>query len=82
MPHTRLIYHYEFGTKGRAPFINKALRSDLHSYMGGIIRNLKGIPIEINGIEDHVHVLAGVPPTIDVSTFCEKAEGQLLFMGR
>jgi hypothetical protein len=30
----------------------------LHAYLGGTIRALGGVPIEINGMPDHVHLLA------------------------
>jgi putative transposase len=72
MSHTKLLYHVVFGTKERAPLITHALRSDLHQYLGGIVRNLGGTALEINGVDDHVHLLAGVPPTIAVSDFVRK----------
>lgn len=37
------------------------IRDDLHAYMGGIIRNLGGTAVIINGVSDHVHVLAVLP---------------------
>ena len=35
--------------------------------MGGILRSNKGHMIEIGGVEDHVHMLAGLSPAIAVS---------------
>jgi len=34
--------------------------SRLHSYLGGIVKGLGAVPLEIGGIEDHVHVLASL----------------------
>jgi putative transposase len=67
--YTRLLYHVVFSTKDRAPSITDALKPNMHAYMGGIIKRLGGIPISIGGVEDHVHVLASIPPTISVSDF-------------
>jgi len=35
--------------------------------MGGIIRNLKGKALLINGMADHVHLLFDLPPSICIS---------------
>lgn len=35
--------------------------------MGGLIKELKGLPIIINGVEDHVHLLILLPPNVSVS---------------
>jgi hypothetical protein len=37
--YTNLLYHIIFSTKERRPFINPALRDELHPYIGGIIRD-------------------------------------------
>lgn len=72
MSHTNLLYHIVFATKERAPLITDALRPRLHEYLGGIARNLGGTALEINGVEDHVHLLVILPPTIAVSEFMSK----------
>jgi putative transposase len=44
----------------------------LHEYLGGTVRGLGGIAIEINGVADHVHILAKLRPTISLSEFLSK----------
>ena len=39
----------------------------LYEYIGGIIRGLGGILLIINGVEDHLHVLAKLRPDKSVS---------------
>ena len=39
----------------------------LYEYIGGIIRGLGGILLSINGVEDHVHILAKLRPDKAVS---------------
>ena len=54
---TCLHYHLVFSTKHRSPLITPELRPRLWEYLGGMVRGLHGIPIQIGGIEDHVHLL-------------------------
>jgi putative transposase len=65
--YTKLYYHLVFSTKHRKPFITDAIEPELHKYMGGIIRNIEGTSIEINGTADHIHILAILPPKISIS---------------
>ncbi len=72
MSYTNLLYHVVYATKERAPFITRAFRPDLHRYLGGTVRGLNGIPLEINGTSDHVHLLVRIKPVISVSDFMSK----------
>jgi putative transposase len=72
MSYPNLLYHIVYATKGRAPLITNTLRPRLHEYLGGTVRGLGGIALEINRIEDHVHLLAKLQPTISVSEFLGK----------
>ena len=58
-----LHYHAVFSTKDRYPTITKDWRDNLHAYLGGIVKNLDGIPVAIGGIEDHAHILIGLRTT-------------------
>jgi REP element-mobilizing transposase RayT len=72
MSYTNLLYHIVYATKERAPLITSELKPRLHRYLGGTVRGLGGVPIEINGVADHVHLLVKLPPTISVSEFLSK----------
>ena len=65
--YTKLIYHIVFSTKNRQPFIDEGIESELYKYIGGITRGIGGSCLEINGMSDHVHILAILPPKIAVS---------------
>ena len=65
--YTKLYYHIVFSTKHRAAAITPAIEDDLHRYLGGIVRGIGGVCVEINGMSDHVHILAILPPKIAVS---------------
>src|SRR5260370_1093974 len=55
--YTCLHYHLVFSTKNRTPAITPEIEPRLWEYLGGIIRDLGGIPIQVGGVEDHVHLL-------------------------
>ena len=65
--YTQLFYHIVFSTKNRRPFISAEIETDLHKYVTGIFRNLDAACVEINGMPDHLHILALLPPKIAVS---------------
>jgi len=64
MAHTasNLVVHLIFSTKGRQPLIKPEIRADLFAYLGGIVRELNGIAIIINGTADHIHMLVRLRP--------------------
>ncbi len=66
---TNLLAHIVFSTKEQHPLITPDVKNRLHPYMGGIIREMKGTALIINGIEDHVHILSLMPTTIALSDF-------------
>ena len=59
---TNLIYHLIFSTKDRRPIITLDYQPRLYDYIGGIIREVGGTSLGINGIEDHVHVVTKLRP--------------------
>lgn len=41
----------------------------IFQYIGGIIRNMNAIPIEVGGMSDHVHILTSLPKGKALSDF-------------
>ena len=74
MPHsyTNLLYHIVFATKGRSPLLDMELRPRLYDYLGGTVRGLGGVTLEIGGVADHVHALVKLRQDIAVSEFLKK----------
>ncbi|MBL7139463.1 MAG: IS200/IS605 family transposase [Planctomycetes bacterium] len=65
--YTNLLTHVAFSTKERSRLINDGLRPRLLAYMGGIVRELGGRALAIDGSEDHVHLLLLLPPSLALS---------------
>ena len=61
--HLDLHYHLVFRTKDREIIIREEWRERLHSYLGGIARDLDGVPECVGGTNDHVHLLVGLKAT-------------------
>lgn len=64
---TSILVHATFSTSGRTPLLTDEIRPDLHAYLGGILRQLRTVPIVIGGTADHVHLLARLPADLAVA---------------
>ncbi len=69
---TNLLYHIIYSTKYRKPTICEEWQDDLYGYLGGIVRDQKGTLLKIGGVQDHVHLLAKLSPTIAISDVLRK----------
>ena len=64
---TNLLTHVIFSTKERAPSIQREWKPNLLAYMGGIVRELQGKAVAIDGTNDHVHLLLWMSPARSIS---------------
>jgi putative transposase len=64
--------HLVFSTKLRAPLIHPPYENELHSYLGGICKNLECPPIKIGGYTDHVHILCMLSKKIALMKLVEE----------
>ena len=67
--YTQIIYHIVFSTKYRKKTLSKNNRTILFKYMWGIVKNKKSILFQINGIEDHLHILTSLHPSVALASF-------------
>jgi REP element-mobilizing transposase RayT len=69
MPQTlaQIYVHLIFSTKNRERLLADPIRSDLHAYLGGILRDLGSPALEINTEPDHAHVLFSLSRTQTLS---------------
>src|SRR5260221_10975483 len=65
--HTNLLVHIVFSTQGRLSMITSEIGPELFAYIGGLVKELKGKPVIVNGLSDHVHMLILLPPNISIS---------------
>jgi len=62
--YTQILYQIVFGTKRHHKKLMANHRDDLYRYMAGILKNKKCHLHRINGVEDHLHIVAHVHPTV------------------
>jgi len=64
---TQIYYHIAFSTKDRTPALTPDKREDLFRYTWGILKNKDCHLYRIGGVEDHIHILTSLHPTIALS---------------
>lgn len=67
--YTQILYHIVFSTKHRERVLTAPRREDLFRYIWGIVKNKQCHLYRIGGVEDHLHVLTGLHPTVCLSDF-------------
>ncbi|HEY5894948.1 MAG TPA: IS200/IS605 family transposase [Chthoniobacterales bacterium] len=72
--YTQIFYHIVFSTKNRARCIAKGQRDNLYRYVWGIHKNLKCHLYRIGGVEDHVHILTSVHPSVALASYVENVK--------
>ena len=70
--YTQIYIHYVFATETRFRSITKDRQAELYDYAAGIIKELKCFTQCIGGMEDHIHILIGLHPTLSVSDFAQR----------
>jgi len=64
---TQLDYHLIFSTKHRRRWISPSIEARVWEYLAGIALRNGMRTHRIGGIDDHIHMALGIPPTIAVS---------------
>ena len=67
--------HIVFSTKERKPLISGGIEKELFAYLSGIVRDLGGMPLAINGMPDHVHLLVQASKKIADTDFMRQLKG-------
>ena len=64
---TQVYLQLVFSTYRRQPFITPEWKGELHKYITGILKNQQQVPIRINSMPDHIHILFGMKPQRSMS---------------
>jgi REP element-mobilizing transposase RayT len=72
---SKLFVHIIFHIKYTSVKIRQEDKKDLYAYMGAIIKDNQSIPILINGVDDHVHILCVMSKNIALSKLVEEIKG-------
>ncbi len=69
MAHRQILYHIIFRTKYSENAIDLKYSEDLYKYIWGIIKNKNCHLYRINGMEDHIHILSDLHPSVALADF-------------
>jgi REP element-mobilizing transposase RayT len=53
-------------------FIQEKTEDELYSYLGGILKSCRSIPLKIGGTSNHIHVLCTLPKTMSLADLTEE----------
>ena len=65
----QILYHIIFRTKGSKRSINIEYSADLYKYIWSIIKNKNCVLFRINGMEDHLHILSDLHPSVALADY-------------
>ncbi len=62
--YTQVLYQIVFGTKNNEQTMINSGQEALYKYIWGILKNKKCHLYRINGMEDHIHIVTHIHPTV------------------
>ena len=66
--YTQILYQIVFSTKKRERTLKEKDREKLYAYICGILKNKKCHLYRINGVEDHIHIITRIHPSVTLSS--------------
>ncbi len=73
--YSQIYLHFVFSTKNRQPLITPDIEQRVWAYIGGVANHHGITPIQIGGMDDHVHGLVGSPTTKSPSEIAKALKG-------
>ena len=77
---TQLYVHCVWATWDRLPLITPDIQKVIYASIIGKCHQLGGTVIAIGGIEEHVHLLTEIPPTLSVSDLIKNIKGSSSYL--
>ncbi|HQX55733.1 MAG TPA: IS200/IS605 family transposase [Pyrinomonadaceae bacterium] len=73
--YSQVYLHLVFSTKNRTDLIHREIEERVWAYIAGVARHHGITPIQIGGIENHIHALLSVPTTLSPSQVAKHVKG-------
>ncbi len=71
----RTYYHIVWSTKGRLPLITENIEIELYEYIKNKCHGLECSLHAIGGMDDHLHLVLSIPPSMAVSEVVRRIKG-------
>jgi len=69
---SKLYVHIVFHVKNNRILIRPETEQELYAYIGGVIKKNASIPIRINGVGNHIHILSTMSKNISLAKLVEE----------
>ena len=69
MAYSQTLYHIIFRTKYSEYSLNPKYSEELYRYIWGVIKNKNCRLLQINGIENHIHIVSDLHPFITLADY-------------
>ncbi len=69
MPYWQLYYHIVWDTKNREPLLTPEVEPIIYGFLRNKAMDLRATVFALGGVEDHVHMVVSIPPTVLLSKF-------------
>src|SRR5579871_2628761 len=67
--------HYVWSTWDRQPLLTQDIEARVHAAIIAKCRDLGGIPLEVGGTANHVHLLVRMPPMVSLAKLVQEMKG-------
>src|SRR5574341_2081240 len=75
VPYWRGWYHLVWAVKNREPLLTPEIERRIYGLLDHKCQENGGVLYAANGMPDHTHVIAAIPPSMAVSTFVKHLKG-------
>lgn len=72
--YTQILYHIVFSTKHRERALDQARRDELFRFIWGVLKNRQCHLYRIGGVEDHLHMLISLHPSVALSDLVKEVK--------
>ncbi|SRR5690554_5162164 len=69
MAYRQILYHIVFRTKYSQNSIKQEFAEELYKYIWGVVKNKNCKLFQINGVENHIHILSDLHPSVALANF-------------
>lgn len=73
--YSQVYLHFVFSTKNRSELISYDIEERVWSYIAGVAKHHGMTPVQIGGVETHIHALVGLPTTMSLSQGAKALKG-------
>ena len=73
--HKSIYYHMTFATKDRQPFLNGGIKEQVYHFIWNKCKRLGLYLHRVGGVQDHIHMLAYIPPKVAVADAIGQIKG-------